>query len=113
MTKSFTFNDPDYTARIRITTHRSIALTATESIDRWMEIFANHVKEEQVGSVKTNLLKCLSVLSLASSCSASTVRVSVSADITGIHVTFNFEFDDDISLEAFKNGMNHKSMQDN
>ena len=107
MTKSFTFNDPDYTARIRITTHRSIVLQATEDIVRWLQIFDNHKEEEQDNSVKANLSTCLSVIQLAYACHASSVRVSCSADITGIHVEFNFKFDREFYLNDFKKGMRY------
>lgn len=106
MTKSFTFDGPDnYTARIRITTHRSIALAATEDIVRWMTIFDEHVKREQSSSVKADLSKCLNVIQLAHVCRASSVRVTCSADMTGIHVIFNFTFLREQELDDFKKRM--------
>lgn len=112
MNKSFNFNDDNYTARIRVVTHKQVELIPTSNVSVWRERFYNYMVDEHNSSCKDSLEKCHNILILAISCYASSVRVSCSADITGISIIFDFNFDDEASLEAFKSGMNHKSMQD-
>lgn len=112
MNKSFNFNDDVYTARIRVVTHKQVELIPTSDVSVWRGQFYNHMVDEHNSSRKDSLEKCHTILVLAISCCASSVRVSCSADITGISIIFDFNFDSAVNLDAFKEGLDRKSMKD-
>lgn len=113
MNTSYNFNDPDiYTSRIRIVTNKSVELVPTSDVSTWRGIFYNYMMYEKDSFRKKDFDQCHFILTLAISCCASSVRVSCCADHTGISIVFDFTFGSSVHLNAFREGMDRKSVKD-